>query len=1026
MALVTQDKSSLFGGVSQQGANVRPEHQVEEMINCLPTLDSGLRVRNPSLPIRLVDVDGILSEPTFPFNNKTVYVYEHDRGNAEEQNNKLAFMITDLGGLEIIDLNFDIDIDDDGLPHYTGVVYRDGQGINYEDDFARHYATSYASKSNFAMTAIKDTVFLANKSIQPTMSDIGNANNIGTLSKDRYYDGFVNIGYDAVISGVTSTVSKTGAGRFNFTVPENVSEVRVCMIGGGGGGSSVRINSAGRLAGGGYAGQQINQVVSVNAGQTYQVVVGKGGLSEWRSDSGGDKDGNKGGTTSFAELSANGGNGGTRLTNVYGGDGRQQFRCYPNSPFNDGSLLRLSEILSNNIAYGGQAGFAKGGQGGYNVYEHTFPTSATKGSGGGGGLSSSKNNGAFGGTGGDGEVRITWSEDLPVDPDEPVRNVMLYERRGFIWVKQANPEFGWKYGAILTIRKQNGTLEYIDCGFTEEIAEDTTAIAAELAALIGDKLGTRANVTWENSIVEIFLTNENELLYDVSAQDSFGNSASYGWSHKADFITDLPQSMGTLTGIVEVGEREGAKIWVEYREGAWVEHHDPRMITEIDATTMPYAIYRRYNNTTERYEFYVERFDWNDRLIGDDGTNRLPQFLNEPIKDIFFFRNRFGIMSENGVSMSEIGYYGNFFRTTVATVLDSDRIDAGIESPNSINLEHAILLEDSVMMFSDKAQFRFRGGDVLSPSSYTITQECAYNVNISVRPLLMNNRIFFVSRQSLRNSAVYEMMISNNANQNSVANEITVQCKQYVDGRVDKLTGSSVNNMLFVTAGVNYDIVNGDILESRNTVYVYNFFDAGNERIQSAWHKWEFAGDIYSGFCMGTGLYLMINRENRITPPAWILSSGLWNNTRGWLMNDGLWLMTPDTLERQKQFEIIPLHAWEEHRTFLDNYNNPVAAVVNLGEWMMGRDGKRSPRGELQFRTVEVDASDKSTVGLIVTDLQRTTSRVIPSNYVKGRQPYIGGKAEDIRVLLTNEQGKGFRIESVSYEGTITKRARST
>ena len=1111
--LVTQDKSNLFGGVSQQAPASRTQHQVKEMINCIPTIESGLRVRNPSLPIRLYDGDGNLSEPTFPAEANEVFVYEFDKGSVKAQNNKFAYLITAEGGLEIIDLNFDISEDEEGRKVLSGRIYRDGQGINYASNSARDYLTYVAGKSNFAMTTVKDAVFVTNKSVSPTMNSVPKTIMYNDKAGTRAASGFVYLDYNGVTSGDSSTI--TGAnGNFVFSRPPRVYNVEVCYSGGGGGGGAVKgdaavmegvepkatftwtaINNlsyannptqnwtlvtgspynvtikcpcgtqktiaigttevlcgvnvsvitihedsvdvtipAGSCStssaytgstGGGGAGKVVNGLIKV--GDEEAVSVGIGGIGGSTSSNGGYDSGGDGGSSKFGSFgTALGGVGGTArweatpTASVYAGVGNPQASCGGNS--NDGVHVIAEDNGVDYRCYGGESnGFGRGGAG------DILDTSRLKadiwqgndgfGAAGGGGAAknTTEAGSVVGGNGGSGIMRISWTEGVPPDPNDPVRNPLLYERRGFIWIKQADPELGFKYGAIITILKQDGNIDFIQIPFTEALPDETMIIAGYLAEAIALELGDRARVTYENSIVEIFLV----------SQDSFGNTASYGWAHKADFITDLPKSMGSLTGIVEVGVEGSPSIWVEYRGGAWLEHRDPRMTTTLMAETMPHVINRRYNESTSEYEFYVEQYEWNERLIGDFQTNALPSFIGKYIKDIFFFRNRLGFITENAVCLSEVGYYGNFFRTTVAAVLDSDRIDAGVESTKSINLEYAILLDDSVILFSDKAQFRFRGGNILSPSNYQINQELAYDINMDVRPLFMNNRIFFITRRGV-NSAIYEMFVSNQSNQNSIAKDLTIACKTYVDGLVDKLTGSAVNQMLFVTSRANYSF--GDDVKNLNRrfMFMYKFHDIGNERVQSAWSKWQFNGDIISGFALGTSFYTMMDRINTITPATWILSSGSWVMSAAWLMDKGSWIMSDDSLKRQKQFEWIALQPKPEGEQFLDNYNTPVEAYVNLDRWVYGTDGKRSPRGELQFRTVEIDASDTSEVAVIIENRQRVSTRFIEAKHVKGRKPMVMGNAKHMGIGIMNGEAQGFRIEVVSFEGTITKRARST
>ncbi len=48
-----------------------------------------------------------------------------------------------------------------------------------------------------------------------------------------------------------------------------------------------------------------------------------------------------------------------------------------------------------------------------------------------------------------------------------------------------------------------------------------------------------------------------------------------------------------------------------------------------------------------------------------------------------------------------------------------------------------------MIRWSDKAQFKLEGGRVLSPKDVQISQTSAYEINTNVRPLFMNDKVFF-------------------------------------------------------------------------------------------------------------------------------------------------------------------------------------------------------------------------------------------------------------------------------------------
>ena len=65
-----------------------------------------------------------------------------------------------------------------------------------------------------------------------------------------------------------------------------------------------------------------------------------------------------------------------------------------------------------------------------------------------------------------------------------------------------------------------------------------------------------------------------------------------------------------------------------------------------------------------------------------------------------------------------------------------------------------------------------------------------------------------------------------------------------------------------------------------------------------------------------------------------------------------------------------------------------------------------------------------SEVNLFVRDIQRNNLRKVVSKYaLSPRKPMVYGKAVNVRTGIQSVAGKGFRIDNVSFEGSITRRA---
>ena len=577
-----------------------------------------------------------------------------------------------------------------------------------------------------------------------------------------------------------------------------------------------------------------------------------------------------------------------------------------------------------------------------------------------------------------------------------------YLKNGYVWLESASSASAYTYSVY--IEDENGVNGSYSASDTI-----TTSAASKLATNINN--GGKFTATSSGSVVKIVSAAK---LKTVDASDTYGNQASSSWIYKVQFTTDLPKNMGFDGAVVKVtgsGDNTFASFWLQYKESSWQETKDPMLVRVLDETTMPHILVRNSDGS-----FTIKKYGgWVGMEVGDEESNQLPSFIkgednNAPvIKDIFFMKNRLGFITETTTVLSEVGEYGNFWRTTTAAVLDSDPIDATIDTSTVVSLEYVVYLQDSVMLFSDKAQFRLSGGKVLSPKDVQISKTSSYEVNMNIRPIYMNDKIFFCSRRG-DYTAVMEYRIRE-ANDTVEAIDITAHVQSYIPSDITRLSGNSINNMLFLTSSSQDD-----------TVFVYKYYDNGGTRVQSAWFKWKFNGSVYNGFSLGKNFNMLITRKQSLAAENWVLGSGIWNGSKMW---DGskLWVGSPSELTSTDQFEVMNIAPKDYNGVFLDNDDTLFETVVSLGEWVYstGTQGK-DIRGHLKVKTAMITSEEGSDFNLIVDDISRNTRRVIKSKYTVGRKPMIYGDSRNIRLHIFNLKDTGFRINSVSLEGALTKR----
>ena len=106
--------------------------------------------------------------------------------------------------------------------------------------------------------------------------------------------------------------------------------------------------------------------------------------------------------------------------------------------------------------------------------------------------------------------------------------------------------------------------------------------------------------------------------------------------------------------------------YVKYNDGVWKETNEPGSLTQLDASTMPHKLAKLPNgNFTFNTAVYAER------KVGDDDTNPFPSFVDFTISDIFFHRNRLGLLADENIIFGRAGEFleFDFFRKSTLAIM---------------------------------------------------------------------------------------------------------------------------------------------------------------------------------------------------------------------------------------------------------------------------------------------------------------------------------------------------------------------
>lgn len=415
----------------------------------------------------------------------------------------------------------------------------------------------------------------------------------------------------------------------------------------------------------------------------------------------------------------------------------------------------------------------------------------------------------------------------------------------------------------------------------------TTSASAEVGSNETSVRGNRQN----NNTSTVYLRNDAtpEVDFNLTVDDGLNNALFLGIKDKVDNFSELPP-IAKHNMLIEVAgspETEIDDYYVRFArdgsstdgvgKGRWVETTAGGLNNNYDFNTMPLILIRRPDNqfdlkradgvdpsSSVHADVKYEDFKFAPRQVGDALTNPNPSFVGLKITDIGFFKNRLVFISGENVILSETAQYFNFFRTTLTTLKDSAPIDVTVGGTSVNKLEAAVPFADQLVLFSSQAQFTLQGEGVLTPKTVSITPATNFDITSNLRPSVSGNSLFFgFPRGSF--SGLREYYKTNDTDVQFDAIEISRDVPKYINGTIKTIATSSHENLVVALTDTD-----------PTSLYVYRYFMAGTQRVQSAWTKFTFENrNIIDIFFRETSLYMVMTNGGKIVLEEMDMESGL-------------------------------------------------------------------------------------------------------------------------------------------------------
>ena len=360
------------------------------------------------------------------------------------------------------------------------------------------------------------------------------------------------------------------------------------------------------------------------------------------------------------------------------------------------------------------------------------------------------------------------------------------------------------------------------------------------------------------------------LIYDTTPYDTVITvDSSTGFSLKlidneVDNFSDLPNESFQnhrvkIRGDVEISQDDyfvrferdtGTSDTSAPTKGRWIESVGFGVNRNPVATTLPQKITRDATGTT----FTVAAVAWDERVAGDDETNEVPSFFGKTIDNIFWHKDRLGFLTGNNITLTESGVPTNLFRTTVLTLVDSDRIDFSGNDVKSGDFLWAVPFNEELILFTGRGQHVLPNKDVLSPGTVELNTATHFSSEPDCEPILIGKSMVFAeSNGDFAGIREYFLNSQTDAKDSAL---ISGHIPEYIPGKVIELAGDSTMKAAFALTE-----------DNTGELYVYRFFWVGNEKVQSSWSTWDFPNvdEIYSIGIVGKYLTMVCRRGTEVT-----------------------------------------------------------------------------------------------------------------------------------------------------------------
>ncbi|QHI00743.1 tail fiber protein / tail tubular protein B [Escherichia phage vB_EcoP_PHB19] len=439
------------------------------------------------------------------------------------------------------------------------------------------------------------------------------------------------------------------------------------------------------------------------------------------------------------------------------------------------------------------------------------------------------------------------------------RNVVVRKNEKSVNLPNYNPKQdglinvrGGQYGRelIVHINGKDVAKYKIPDGSKPEHVNNTDAqwLAEELAKQM------RTNLSgWAVNVGQGFIhvtAPSGQQIDSFTTKDGYADQLINPVTHYAQSFSKLPPNApnGYMVKIVGDASRSADQYYVRYdaERKVWVETLGWNTENQVLWETMPHALVRAADGN-----FDFKWLEWSPKSCGDVDTNPWPSFVGSSINDVFFFRNRLGLLSGENIILSRTAKYFNFYPASIANLSDDDPIDVAVSTNRIAILKYAVPFSEELLIWSDEAQFVLTASGTLTSKSVELNLTTQFDVQDQARPYGIGRNVYFASPRSSYTS-IHRYYAVQDVSSVKNAEDITAHVPNYIPNGVFSICGSGTENFCSVLS-------HGD----PSKIFMYKFLYLNEELRQQSWSHWDFGENVQVLACqsISSDMYVILRNE---------------------------------------------------------------------------------------------------------------------------------------------------------------------